>query len=168
MKRFKYSILAAAGVLILALIITAIGPKRVMAALGYTPVRDVDNPGRHPFQIGLASFNSFRFTVPAGKRLVIENVSGNAFSFGVFRWVGLLSTAGGAFTSHLIPVTSAGLAGSGANTYTFGQVTTIYADPETDVFCNGSDDGLGFVAVSGHLVDLPRSEERRVGKECRL
>ena len=76
MNRFKYSILAAAGILILALVLTAIGPKRVMAALGYTPVRDVDNVGRQPFTIDVAvpSDDSRSFTVPAGKRLVITTL----------------------------------------------------------------------------------------------
>ena len=49
MKRLQYSLLAAAGILILAFVLTAVGPKRVMAALGFTPVRDVDQAARQPF-----------------------------------------------------------------------------------------------------------------------
>jgi hypothetical protein len=40
------------------------------------PTRDVDNSARQPFTVGLVSFNNNTFQVPAGKRLVIEYVSG--------------------------------------------------------------------------------------------
>ena len=67
MPRFKYSLLAAVGILILAFVLTVIGPKRVMAALGFTPVRNVDNPDRAPFQ------DSFS--------LQIRDDSGRSYSF---------------------------------------------------------------------------------------
>jgi hypothetical protein len=85
LKRLQYSLLAAVGVLILALVLTAVGPQRVMAALGYTPVRDVDNPGLQPFQQtvvysgGNGNSATSTLTVPAGKRLVVEHVSGVSF-----------------------------------------------------------------------------------------
>src|SRR5205823_2965051 len=80
----KYSLLATAGVLILTFVLTAIGPKRVLAALGYTPVRDVDK--RQPYQASVqtdlpAGTLTRGFDVPAvpsGKRLVIEYITFDA------------------------------------------------------------------------------------------
>jgi hypothetical protein len=82
MNRFKYSLLAAAGILTLAFILTAIGPKRVMAALGYTPVRDIDVYARQPVLVALSSNGSVFYDVPAKKRLVIEFISFDSETFG--------------------------------------------------------------------------------------
>jgi hypothetical protein len=58
------------------------GPDRVLAAIGFTPVRDVTNPALQPFHQGLllSTPNGLlgakgSFTVPVGKRLVIEFVA---------------------------------------------------------------------------------------------
>src|SRR5205823_4966094 len=85
MPRFKYSLLAAAGILILALVMTALGPKRVMAALGYTPVRDVDNPARATFQDSFSleidpghssdKNESFAVNIPPNTRLAIDHIN---------------------------------------------------------------------------------------------
>src|SRR5215218_1053810 len=105
MKRLQYSLLAAAGVLLLALVLTAIGPKRVMAALGFTPVRDVDGPAMQPVQFVLAP-GVESFQVPAGKRLVIDQISGevNITPANVVVDVSIRTVVNGISLPHTIPV----------------------------------------------------------------
>lgn len=78
MRRFKASLLAACGLLILAAVRGAIGPKRALAALGFTPVRDVDGAARQPFTVE-GVVNGFFFKAFSGpgtnKRLMITAVT---------------------------------------------------------------------------------------------
>ena len=117
MNRFKYSLLAAAGILVLAFVLTAIGPKRVMAALGYTPVRDVDQPARQPFGInrsvtvaGGTFAAGTSFAVPAGKRLVIEQVAiaGNVDVQGQFAQENIAALVNGVSVEYPLPIMSQG------------------------------------------------------------
>ena len=156
MQRFKYSILAAAGILVLAGVLTVAGPKRVMAALGYTPVRDITNPALQPFQITLSATDSF--TTPAGKRLVIDHVSGIMdFVSGGPNNLALETTANGRLASHYLHTTF--VSGSPPNVwYNVSDTGGIYADPNTNVSTSLNYSGSrGFenITISGHLVDLP-------------
>lgn len=126
-----------------------------------TPLQvfDVDNPAFQPFQIHFPlGTDSPQLTVPAGKRLVIEHVTGNAFSSGDVFWMAVLTTAGGEFASHLFPMTKVGVAPSGNNVYVASAQTRIYADPGTNVSIQP--DAIGppsqrFSSISGYLVDVP-------------
>ncbi len=168
MQRFKYSMLAAAGLLILAFVLTAIGPKRVMAALGYTPVRDVDNAGRHPFQFefvhifGDGQSSSVRnLLIPRGKRLVIDYVivdsnlpPGQIPTF----FVG--TTSAGVFINHTFLADLHGPNGFGQDDYYSDHPAVLYQDGDSDlrstVFRNGSSgSGAARIDISGHMLDLP-------------
>jgi len=103
------------------------------------PVRDVDNPARHPFAASCTINNNGGFPctltmVPPGKRLVIE----------MFQ----LTANGGELYVTV------------ANTpikYTFLQSTQlvrVYADPLTTVQAAGGAAGT-VVTITGYLVDLP-------------
>jgi hypothetical protein len=124
------------------------------------PLAVTDVP-RQPFQTFLASAGPFSFEVPAGKRLVIEHVSGHLITDAGAHWVQVSTTAGGTFTTHLFPVTSAGLAGNGVDTvFPFAQETRLYADPGSTVFWSYATqapdvDISRYLAISGYLVDVP-------------
>jgi hypothetical protein len=123
------------------------------------PLAVTDVP-RQPFQTSLFAA-PFRFEVPAGKRLVIEHVSGHLITDGGAHWVSVSTTAGGTFTAHLFPLTNAGLAGNGIDTvFPFAQETRLYADPGSTVFASFSTRAFDpevfrYLAISGYLVDVP-------------
>ncbi|HEV8140338.1 MAG TPA: hypothetical protein VGP81_11245 [Pyrinomonadaceae bacterium] len=105
------------------------------------PVRDVDNPGRHPIAASCTinnnqGFPCFVTTVPPGKRLVIEMVQ--------------LQLANVGF--ELTVVTN-----NTTITYQFfepNQLVRVYADPLSTVQVAGGTAGTK-AAISGYLVDLP-------------
>ena len=165
MSRFKYYLWAAAGLLLLVGTLSVIGPKRALAVLGYTPVRDVDNPGRHPFQIRMFPIGngnaSTNFTVPAGKRLVIEDISVFvSIAPGSTPEVTVLTSVGGAEAFHFVPAAFAGALFSGDDSYDGHALARFYADPgstvRADVHSNpGAASIQADMSVSGYLIDLP-------------
>ncbi len=125
------------------------------------PVRDVDNPARQPFQVSILTGN---FTVPAGKRLVIEFVSGLVVTPPTCRLRNLIlmtsiSIQGQQVIANhrFVPtLTASGI----SNDNLISQETRLYADPGTTVrvipnfsvqFC----DAIGGFSVTGYLVDVP-------------
>jgi hypothetical protein len=165
MKRLQTSLVAAAGVLMLVFVLNAVGSKRVMAALGFTPVRDVTNPALQPFAHLFflnfsASDDSDSITVPPGKRLVIETVSVRGFlSTGLKADFKLQATTSFANVSYVFPTTSVGNFLS-RDRLESTQSVHIYADPGTLVSVSAQKNSSGGSAVaeysiSGHLVDLP-------------
>jgi len=170
MNRLKYSLFAATGVLVLAFILTIVGPKRVMATLGFTPVRDVDQPARQPFATTeLFSFSDVGIThlvtVPPNKRLVIEAVSyrGSVLSGQRLQVFFEVTTGGNTVIDYLVPtfVSSFKDLGLVRDLFSDAHPTRLYADPGTDVVCLaerfGTTSGNGKVSASitGHFVDLP-------------
>jgi hypothetical protein len=105
------------------------------------PVRDVDNPGRHPIAASCTinnnqGFPCFVTTVPPGKRLVIEMVQLQLAASGL----------------ELTVVTN-----NTTITYQFfepSQLVRVYADPLSTVQVAGGQAGTR-AAISGYLVDLP-------------
>jgi hypothetical protein len=157
MKRLQTSLFAAAGILILALVLTAIGPKQVMAAIGFTPVRDVDNPGRQPFSINLTVSQgmSSTFPIPAGKRLVITHV--DAFTDNLPDTIAIRSTVNGGFSEIGVGFsridTPAGFVHYRANEQVMG-----FADPGTSVSVSYFTFSFGVSArvnIHGYFVDVP-------------
>jgi hypothetical protein len=170
LKRLQYSLLAAAGVLILALVLTAVGPKRVMAALGYTPVRDVDNAARHAFaaqvkvSIGPNVQGGFEsIVVPPNKRLVIETVTargpmpgGQSAAFDLLVWTD------GFPHEFFVPTRYVGtnMGGIQGDHYYGSEAVRIYADGGSEVRAVFTRSGFtgsasADISISGHLVDLP-------------
>jgi hypothetical protein len=141
------------------------------------PVRDVDNAARQPFQAKIIDVpigipDPIFFTVPAGKRLVIENVSADieaAPQCASAPRYGLTTTAGGVTLEHFFYTKDAGTVGSSVNdarrAFGLSQQTRIYADPNTQVRLDirtGTFPTCGFavedssgIRVSGYLVDVP-------------
>jgi hypothetical protein len=122
------------------------------------PVHDVDNVAQEPFHAAFT--DAVPLTVPSGKRLVIEHVSGFA---GVFEAVTLAvsieTKLGGHTINHAFPVTLAFDNGD-TRTYTFGSLTRLYADPGTTVRARVNLTGnpaanSANCTLSGYLIDVP-------------
>jgi hypothetical protein len=123
------------------------------------PTTNANEPALQPFQATLFPHSSTSneatdiFTVPAGKRLVIEYYSGQAqdTSGGAAGMV-LTTTAGGTFVQYLVYTNS-------NTTNAVNQLVRIYADPGSTVqafaFNANATSCGGFVTVSGHLVNVP-------------
>lgn len=134
-----------------------------------TPVCEVNNPDRHPFQAsveislpaGTEGQNGF-VTVPAGKRLVIQYVSGQAFLpsgqkalFSVI--VSLQGQKVG--TTHYLESTVVGPFGS-QDCFQCGRMVQLYADAGNTVMLRTDRNspagaGLSRMSLSGHLVSVP-------------
>ena len=158
MHRFKVSLLAAAGVLVLAFVLNVVGPKRVMAALGYTPVRDITNPALQPVQFFLSE--RFPYSVPMGKRLVIEHASADIFEpTGSFMSSLAINTnLAGQAGLHFLPKTFMASYATGEE-WAVAQPLRLYADPGTQVRAALIGTNVNqisvFLEISGYLVDIP-------------
>jgi len=157
MKRFQSSLFAAAGLLILAFVLTAIGPKRVMAALGFTPVRDVDGPGRQPFAVranavsGAIPVSTADIAVPAGKRLIITAISAEIEDFNPGYFI-LFTSIGGHVTNTWVPFSG----GPGVFIANLNGYDIAEADAgATAVHIAASTSQRFEVNVHGYLVDVP-------------
>jgi hypothetical protein len=147
-------------------------PNVNVANASSSPVlaRDVDQPARQPFQIETCfsvgtnpalqcpSSLPSSFQVPPAKELVIEYVSAKCSSgpSGGISDVLILNTAGGVPANHFF--SDRPTMGPSSPFTNFGQVTRIYADPNTTVFTGygqTSGDALCFVSFSGSLVNVP-------------
>lgn len=156
MKRLQLSLVAAASVLILSFVLSAIGPKRVMAALGYTPVRDVDNPGRQPFALSVqidTNIRIYSFSVPAGKRLVITHVASDTAAGRAGLYV--TSSVNGADSILTIPFRER--TNADPFEYYASEQVMDFADAGTAVFIHffGSGGTVVNVNLTGYYVDVP-------------
>jgi len=143
------------------------------APKGVTIVNDENQPvpvyeviNKQPFQWGeTVDFDptqlggSVSFTVPAGNRLVIEYVSGNAgIDIGDLVAFSVWTTVNRVFTRHEITPTAVGPAGGFAKGYIANQSLVLYADPETVVTVYAGDTLGGRAAmhasISGYLVPI--------------
>lgn len=119
---------------------------------------------REPFQHELRfttpdGFSEFtdQFTVPAGKRLVLEQVSAVAAPpvGQIVRYFSLRTTANGVFAFHTVPA-----AFNGFVDFTGCQQVRLYADAGTDVKLSsprsaGTGSFLTVATVSGYLIPMP-------------
>jgi hypothetical protein len=133
------------------------------------PTRSQDEPALQPVQrtdvVFFASGQQIKdqalFTVPAGKRLVIEEVSVRAQLFtGVSQAMVFLRSTGGGLGAHYVPLTAVG-AVDGFGTVLVGtEMLRGYADPGTAVDASitlntAGGDGARFeVTLTGHLISL--------------
>ena len=133
-------------------------------------VRNVDEGSRQPFQrpfaVNLApteSFGEATFTVPAGKRIVVEYASLRAsLPPGQTVFVNIATTTAGQSAFHPVVVSDQGMYGV-LHLVGASQQTRIYADPGTTIIVQfGRDPSAGapggadfFMTLSGHRVDVP-------------
>src|SRR5262249_17436850 len=149
-------LLAALGLLILTGVISLIGPKRALAAIGFTPVRDVDNPGRQPFsllvELGGGSPNPQQIALPNnGKRLVITYVDSRSFADNP-EAIEIQSTVNGVSSRLILPFTI-----FKGETILFSQPVMGFADPGTILrvlHTNGGND-FAQVNIHGYYNDVP-------------
>jgi hypothetical protein len=135
-------------------------------------VKDADNPARQPFHytgsvnMGYNTwYQSFTIPVPAGKRLVIEQVSAYVTTaiVGVIPSAYVLATTGGVDAYAALPLAYGGEYSD--KLYLGTQSVRLYADPLTNVVMkltrsrdlNGGFNGVtsGTMTISGYLVTLP-------------
>lgn len=130
--------------------------------LAAPPVENVDE--NKPFQWSdIVDFDPMQsggyvfFTVPAGKRLVIEYVTGNVgIDTGDVVAFYISTTVNGVLTKHWLLPTAVGPAGGFAKSYIANQSLILYADAETvvTIYAGNTSGGRAamFASVSGYLV----------------
>jgi hypothetical protein len=134
------------------------------------PVRNVDEGSRQPFQrpfsVNLApteSFGEATFTVPAGKRIVVEYASLRAsLPPGQTVFVNIVTTTAGQSAFHPVLISDQGMYGV-LHLVGASHQTRIYADPGTTITVQfGRDPSAGapgganfFMTLSGYRVDVP-------------
>ena len=143
------------------------------------PTRDVDNPARQPIQAEAVAgsgtltgpANFVLFTVPAGKRLVVEHFSsevGIDQTASVNRYVlGIApdpNQPGNSTFGHFLAPSyhsPCGTCGAGTELFVASQPIRMYVDAGNALVVNiafsGSvgSNGFGFFRVTGYLVDVP-------------
>lgn len=130
-------------------------------------VRDTDNPARQPVQAQAACQANnvigclpIIYTVPAGKRLVIEFASMNAnLPAGQTAQLAIQTSAGGETVNHHFPLTPPAVPFQGQGAAAAGQQVRLYADAGTVVTVQGTRNiatGTAFFnfSISGYLVDV--------------
>ena len=123
------------------------------------PVRDVDWRPQQPVQFSLFEPGTRSYTVPAGKRLVIEYVSGGfgINSNGGAQAVVFLEVSPGS-ARHVFPGTpiSYNDGAAGGLGFAFSQSCRTSVGPGATISMSGGQGVfLGSVNVSGYLVDVP-------------
>jgi hypothetical protein len=130
--------------------------------------RDVENPARNPFQRAfLVTFSptetqkSDTFTVPSGKRLVIEQISVDGFvASGQKVRAALLANTNSDLATFGVEMVPQGSFPGQGDVFVGNEHLRVYADPGTTVFVtlrrnDGTGDGRFEVGLSGYLVDAP-------------
>jgi hypothetical protein len=136
---------------------------------GMVTVTSTDDPARRPFAFfknesyGSAEDSHFvSFTVPSGKRLVIQSVSVNAAvdtgSGQHILTAAVQAHVNGQLEDYIMAPTFTGTSTSARDIYTVSQPVTIYADPATEVLIFTSRDAFSGGAtmnasVQGYLID---------------
>ena len=145
---------------------TLMGSGTTASPLGVSSplmVRDLDNPTRQPVHFS-QSLGDEPFTVPAGKLLVIEFVSGaiRVVDDVQFRDRGTFpitfsDSSGGQFRVHFL-VGDITTVFPGSFTYGISQMVKLYAGPGTVVrlFGSGSTFSFASLSMSGYFVDVPQ------------
>lgn len=137
-------------------------PRKMLAGVVATLIRDQDNPGRHPFTGTCSAHDTMcTISIPQGEEVVIQNVAMNA---GIPNTTALfyVQATGGGTTG--VPVQTLGTDGATItnNYYTsaVSQPTWFTADPGTAVTCQVAFSGyVPFYSTSctitGYYVTLP-------------
>ena len=137
---------------------TADAPLGVASPL---TIRDSDNPAKQPFQFtaSTSSIGVIAVTVPAGKRLIIEFVSGsqsvsNGSGLGIFTVAATQSSGNEVFRHYVLP--AATIPRGTFTDYYASQPVRMYLDAgqQLRVFFN-ADSFSSRVNVTGHYVNIP-------------
>jgi hypothetical protein len=142
------------------------GREAVAQAVKAALVRDVDLPARHPFQqeFNFAAQGPVAVSIPEGKRLVVECVSGTLLRQSERPAVVLRSILNGSTARHLVPLEVSSTYTESGPGYATSHLVRIYMDPGSDVYTTaftyagiGELDGYlpGHVTLSGYLIDIP-------------
>ncbi|WP_448620018.1 hypothetical protein [Geodermatophilus sp. URMC 65] len=117
-------------------------------------VRDMDNPGRHAVVFIICTDPTrcpSQFTVPAGKRLVIEYVSARLTTpAGQASAIGFHTTTNGTGATSYIPSEE----GAGDERIV-GRRVWLTADPGSTVVYQSAGAASGDMVLSGYLIDVP-------------
>jgi hypothetical protein len=159
---------AGAALLVFAVVIVGLTSPEAVAQLRAALVKNVDEPGRSPYDAlasGPASCNAdichfFFPVVPANKRLVVTNVSGLTFRQpGVIALVSSVVTCTNCANNRAFLATpTAPVTVSGADAWTFNQTVNVTYEPGTvptvKVSFNTDSGFFHNVSVQGYLIDL--------------
>src|SRR5437867_9870758 len=142
------------------------GGSRTRSGLG--PRQSREREGRHPGTLyrHACRWRLIRadgtFTVPVGKRLVIEHLSGLARMQEQQRpaEVALTTTVNSVFAPHPLLLIEQSSGGTTGHTFVANHAVQIYGDPGTTVRFNflrntSTGDALFFATLSGYLVTFP-------------
>jgi len=183
MSRIKNSLIGFFGLMALIVAVSAVIPvtSRGQANLqaqdvnvinsikNPVPVSDVNN-GQQPFQMtatnflakGLSGTAKTIYTVPAGKRLVIETISTRAelASVDTPDRVEVLTNADVGTAFHELLVLKQGVDLSGHGVFVGTHYMRAYSEPGTNVVfqftrSNTSDSAFATVTITGYFVDVP-------------
>ena len=145
---------------------TAGGPIAVNVANTPLAVSSTDSRNKQPIQFSQDLFiranesygDAKVYTVPAGKRLVIESVNAGTYSFSPDRYTIAYSSVGGVEKSQQA-ILSFNLLPDGAPFETGTSLSHLYADDGAGVFAVASRRGFGgfsniSLTFSGYLVDI--------------
>ena len=170
MNMIRKAVTTLGGIFLAALLIAALAPK-VAKAVAAALVRDVDQPARHPFVtqcdvLGEPSGTARCTTpaIPAGEEVVIETVNFSGLGDpGNFVLVPSVENTEGGITLvfNFNPMSDSGLDQPSNSQFQETQSVRLYADPGTDIRCQGltpgaNPGGLFFhCRFSGYTVSLP-------------
>ena len=139
--------------------------KPVLAQVRAALIQNIDEPGRTPFALAGTALNSnsFTFSVPAGQRYVVENVTGECFENtpGVLTNILVVARTNGVSTRvsnqpHLLQQN-----GPNQNIYIGTGSQVLYADPASSiqVFADDNLAGGGIQScqfwINGHAISNP-------------
>jgi hypothetical protein len=133
------------------------------------PVHDINNPPRQPFQKeiivnliqGSDTGEEFVFTVPAGKRLVVEHASATAFvPVGQKVRMFLVSRLNSQLTSEALVATPQGIIDNGRDVFVASHPVRLYAGSgdfvrAVAIRSDSAVNGFVFFSVAGYLIDEP-------------
>lgn len=166
MNRWQKHIVLGVAVLVVGAVFTAVTSGPLIAQIRATLVSDINNPARQPVQLNFAetipagstqaSFGTVIYTVPAGKRLVLEYFYGHAVApAGQGVNVALL------FPDYYYPLQerSGIFADPGRSLFQSNEPVRIYYDPGATVrILTYRNQTAGSAStntrLNGHLVDL--------------
>src|SRR5262245_25873570 len=166
----KSRLFAMAGALMLLMLLGRFFAKPLLAQVRAALVQSVDEPGRNPYQetksvecvTGL-SFCEFDFSpVPAGKRLVVTNLSGYSAKKSEPSPLGLLIVYDNVKNKEILDVFFAGVKTLQSNGFTFfahNQEIRAYYEPNEapHIRVVAGDDSFASIkfSISGYYVNLP-------------
>jgi len=139
----------------------ALAPGAIVGALNANALQPVRKQVEVQFNDGDEGGRVLAYTVPAGKRFVLEDLSGNAFLPSGQKLVGVSFGLGDGPNTfvHLTPTPTGPDAIAPQDLFEFGRLARAYVEPGDTSFVDAarsSTSGIGgvFVTITGYLIDL--------------